>query len=390
MNDSSLIFKKNSSFSLKKPPNIQLNKGAIQIIIENKSLNNDVIVSIIKNLNYIQNKYAITSIPIRFIFYNVVLTDKLSYILLECIIESLITVFHRKVEVFFKFQKKIITEGIKYSPLMLLGNVQNKSIYEKNKEFIEKFNYEHFKKHFRRVVKYEDYQSSDKLCKIYDDVAYFQKNFNINYDCLEEISEVIVELIGNAIEHSKSDCLVDFDIATNYVSKSGESVCGINIAIVGFSNILLGDGISKKIEKLNTKESVDNRYAKVIEAKENHSKYFDGFNYDLVDFCNISAFQHRISGSEKKINSGGIGLTKLIKSIEEKSENHACYVLSGNRILLFHPSYLEYDTNGWIGFNDCNDYISTKPSNKVLEKSAFYMPGTAYNLNFVMKVNNDE
>jgi hypothetical protein len=227
------------------------------------------------------------------------------------------------------------------------------------------------------------------LCKIYDDVAYFQKSFNINYDCVEDISEVIVELIGNAIEHSKSDCLVDFDIATDYQSVSGDSVCGINIAIISFSNILLGDGIKKKMEDFNSSEATNDRYAKVKVAKDNHCEYFDD-GYDITDFYNISTFQHRISGSEKKMDSGGMGLTKLIKSIEDKATEHTCYVLSGDRIILFEPEYLEYNKDGWIGFNKNNDYFCSKPSNQVLQRSNFYMPGTAYNLNFVMRVNDDE
>lgn len=389
MNNSILIFEKNSSFNLKKHKNICIKNGVIQITIRNKDLNNQVITSIVRYINYIQNRFSGTSIPIRFILDNVVLTDKLSYILFECIIESLMTVYHRKVEVFFNLQKKIITEGISSSPLLLLGGNKNKSIIEKNKEFKEKFKFDHYKKHFRRVVRYEDYQSTDGLCKIYDEVAYFQKSFNINYDCVEDISEVIVELIGNAIEHSKSDCLIDFDIATNYRYVSGEPVCGINIAIISFSNTLLGDGISEKIKNLKSSKSINDRYAKVISANNNHYKYFDE-NYDSIDFNNISTFQHRISGSEKKMDGGGMGLTKLIKSIEDKATDHTCYVLSGDRIILFEPEYLEYDEDGWIGFNESNDYFYSKPSNQVLQRSNFYMPGTAYNLNFVMKVNNDE
>ena len=42
------------------------------------------------------------------------------------------------------------------------------------------------------------------------------------------------------------------------------------------------------------------------------------------------------------------------------------------------------------GFNQENDYISKIPSeidenNLVISESLMYMPGTAYNLNFVMK-----
>lgn len=389
MQNSFLINQMNSSSDSKKPKNMCIKNGAIEILIKNTELDNSMITTIIRYTNYINRNFKSTIIPIRFILTDVILTDKLAYVIFECVIEAMMSVFHRKIEVYFKLKKMIITEGISSSPLLLLGNRKNKKLSEKNQEFIDKFNFDYYKKHFRRVVKYPDYLRSDKLSKLYDDIAYFQKSFDINYDCLEEVSEVIVELIGNALEHSKSDCLVDFDIAPNYITRDGDSVCGINIAILSFSNILLGDSIAKKMSDFHTNKLENTRYEYVKNALDNHKSFFDD-KYDIVDFYNISTFQHRISGSKEKINNGGVGLTKLIKSIEDNATKHTCYVLSGNRIIMFKPEYLEYDKEGWIGFNKNNNYLYSQPDSSVLQRSNFFMPGTAYNLNFVMKVNKDE
>lgn len=83
-------------------------------------------------------------------------------------------------------------------------------------------------------------------------------------------------------------------------------------------------------------------------------------------------------------------MTKPIKSLEERSDTYRCYVISGNRAVNFYKEMLEYNENKWIGFNKEKDYISTIPGNnskgqEVITNSLIFMPGTAYNLNFVMR-----
>lgn len=148
-------------------------------------------------------------------------------------------------------------------------------------------------------MKYADYLKSDKLSKLYDDIAYFQKSFDINYDCLEDVSEVIVELIGNALEHSKSDCLVDFDIAPNYTTEDGDAVCGINIAILSFSNILLGDSIAKKMSDFHTNNLENTRYEYVKNAFNNH-KNFLMMNMTLLIFIIFQLSSTEYQGVKKK------------------------------------------------------------------------------------------
>lgn len=386
MENIKLLYDYNPKFNKKKHPSIFMKNGKLIVAISNEHLDFETVKTIISDINYIRFKYPSTKIPIIFSFFNIKLVDKLSFVLLECIFQLLIMEFGHKVEVYLEMKNIIITEGINSSPLLILANA-NKSLAEKNKKFLEKFNNDHFKYHFRRVLKSED-MGTDKLSKIYDEIAYFQKSFNINYDCIEEVSEVIVELIGNALEHSESDCLVDFDIATDYKNKNEESVCALNIVILNFSKILLGDKLCEKIINSNFDDESEGRYKLVEQALSTHNSFFDDV-YDKKDFFNISTFQNKISGRNKITPTGGTGLTKLIKSIEDKSEAHSCYVITGDRKIYFEPNYLEYKDD-WIGFNQENDYFNHKPFNGILKRNSFFMPGTAYNLNFIMKVNIDE
>ena len=108
------------------------------------------------------------------------------------------------------------------------------------------------------------------------------------------------------------------------------------------------------------------------------------------DFYNISAFQHKISGRKQLTSgTGGTGLTKLIKALQEISEAYRCYVISGTRALNFHHEFLEYNKDGWIGFNNDNNYFESIPQEGIATECFINMPGTAYNLNFIFKEGND-
>ena len=78
-------------------------------------------------------------------------------------------------------------------------------------------------------------------------------------------------------------------------------------------------------------------------------------------------------------------MTYFIKSLEEKSVKHRCYVISGTRCINFYEDMIEYDGGGWIGFNPENDYFNSIPGEDVVTECLIYMPGTAYNFNFIMK-----
>ena len=196
-------------------------------------------------------------------------------------------------------------------------------------------------------------------------------------------------MVGNACEHAETDCLVDLDVTSNYRKTINDDLdknfyYGINIAVVNFSDQLIGDDIKKNIlYNIENVEAFD-RYNKIKYAYDNHKKVFDD-DYTEEDFCNITSFQHKISGRKNISDTGGTGLTMLIKSLEERSDAHQCYVLSGNRSIFFLQDYLEYNNDNWIGFNEEKNYFEFKPEDDITSESCIYMPGTAYNLNFILK-----
>lgn len=206
----------------------------------------------------------------------------------------------------------------------------------------------------------------------------------------ESLAEVAVELVGNAIEHSCTDCFLDIDVTPhNYVRRNnptGPKYYGVNICVVNFSPTLLSSQIQTKLctnsEISNTKDSA--RYWRLREIYLHHRRFFrEGYGDD--EFFMLSAFQDRISGRPNEYLTGGTGLPALIKWLEAQADSDNCYVLSGRRKMKFIQSLLEYDSDHWVGMNQMHDFQHCIPDKNVFHQFPIYFPGTAYNLNFVME-----
>ncbi len=370
----------------KKNKNVKIENHIAKMVINDSYLGPDTLNKIIYGVKFIHNNYG-TRIPIQFCFNNIEIRDKLSYLIFECICNSLISDYKQKVAIKIKYVSfNIISNGFKSSALHLLVN----SGYKYNGEFVKEFNSHIFKTHYRKIIPYSE-SNNEQLNQIMSDIFAFQNNLGIDYKCVDKISEVVVELIGNSLEHTKSDCLVDIDVSPcKQKTARGENVCGINITVINYSDILLGDKVKSKIKEIEqSKNKLNERYEKLLSAFEFHKNNYT-FNYDEIDFFNIASFQHKISGRLHKYDTGGTGLTLLIKSIEEQAEEHSCYVFTGDRILYLDPKYLTYDEDEWLGFNERNDLFNQLPDKQAMERSSFFFPGTAYNLTFIMRVNSNE
>jgi len=285
--------------------------------------------------------------------------------------------YKHNVEILFSCQHTIDTEGIASSPLKLLGSNRPTRI----EDYVEKFKGEIYSNHYRKIVK-ADAAQSHELSIIMGDIDTFLKLFDVIDAYREDISEVIVELIGNAGEHAKAECLIDIDVTSEY-EKAGSDARyhGINIAVVSFSGIGFTTALRTKIEDPTVTEE---RYTKVREAYEYHRCHLSE-NYNVDDFFRVAAFQDRITSRPEKQRSGGMGLTKLICSLEKRSDFHRCYMISSSRRLWFRQEHLEYDEDGWIGFNRNNDFFGEIPEASLIENTPIHFPGTAYNLNFVVR-----
>lgn len=370
---------------------VRLNNGIVRIRIDDELFSGITLKHIAEMINAIHKQYKGIKIPIEFYFGRTAFIDKLTFIIFECMCYDLIKNYGHYIQVFMSVDTRddIHSAGILSSPLLLLNGTKK----DKVKKYTEKFEKDLYGKHFRRLIAGDNKEDTNYLGRLYEEIDSFLKPFSIEENSRDKIGNVISELVGNACEHGKSDCLIDIDVAQNYTKvvgdmTDGKSYCGINIAVVNFSEILLGDGIYNNVIK-NEERVLNDRYSDVIKAYKNHSKLFTQ-EYIVEDFCNITVFQHKISGRGEDSLTGGTGLTKLIQSLEERSDAYRCYVVSGKRAVNFYKELLEYNDDKWIGFNQENDYISKIPSeidenNLVISESLMYMPGTAYNLNFVMK-----
>lgn len=371
-----LLFQENNS---NRKSRLTIIQGMVVYRTSTTLFNYVTLRSIINFVNCIHERYGNVGIPISFELGNICFIDKLVYVLFECICDCLIKQWGHDVYVQFKNKDTIWTAGVCSSPLLLLKTGERKHLLK----YEQKFRNDIYRNHYRRIVKGDEQKDSILLSKLMSEVDIFLKTFSVKEECREEISEVIVELIGNAGEHTGTDCLIDLDISPGYRKKGDTSdYYGINLVIINFSDKLLGDGLREKI--LCNEQCLDDRHQKVKKAYDLHEKAFSK-RYTEEDFFHIASFQNRISEREKNRYTGGTGLTKLIKSLEQRSESHRCYVISGNRGLIFFKKYLEYNSDNWIGFNDEKDFLNNIPELRNVEPTQIFMPGTAYNLNFVMK-----
>lgn len=333
------------------------------------------------------------SFPIIINLGRIQFADKLTFVLLECLIEDLIKNNYR-IFLNYRYKPMIHLGGLATSPLKILsttGSVNQSILKEK---YLKKFQIGISMTHFRKIISFEKWSNDHSItCSLMQDVDSFLKTYNISKDYRKDISEVVVELAENALEHSKTDCLIDLDITDRYNKTIGNTVIdgayhGVNIVIVNFSKTLIGDNLQNKINEIDLNNPNSSRYLYVANAEKNHSALYDD-TYGKSDFYTIASFQHKISSRKGNISTGGTGLSKLLKSIEEKSDAYECYVINGNSVLWFKQEYINTEHNEWIGFNEENDFYNKKPSQNCFEKSSFYFPGTAYNLNFVLKLDNN-
>lgn len=364
---------------VKYKPRLTINKKYEYISCsENIDLNE--IRNIALFLSAIKRRHKLSLLPIDIDLGNRIFTDKLSYVLLECLCYYLLKEEKCNLNLHFTCQHTIFNEGIKTSYLKGITSTKGRA------EFVKHFEFDIYKSHYRRIIPCED-QSGIWTPRIKQDIDAFLKHFDIQEVCRDSASDVICELVDNALEHSSSDCLIDIDITNDYtkdLEPNKENLyCGLNIVIINFSNILMGNGIAKKISILETGSvEMTPRYKDVLLAKSYHENFWSN-NYTKEDFDIITSFQNKIS-SRETCSTGGTGLTQLIKALEEETDAYNCYMISGNRIINFIKQYL-HSPNGWVGFNEENEYIKAIPNTECIKKTRLFFPGTAYNLNLVLK-----
>ena len=71
--------------------------------------------------------------------------------------------------------------------------------------------------------------------------------------------------------------------------------------------------------------------------------------------------------------------------MEEQSNTHLCYMLSGNRIFFFEKEFRGYNQDKFIGFNRQQNYLTEVPEKELFMTIETFLPGVAYNLNYAIK-----
>lgn len=372
-----LIFKNNTVNNLRKYKFDQKKRAFVKKY-ENITLTSKHIFEIVIFLNNISLQYKNNNVPILIELEHVIFYDKLAYVVFECIIYYYKLILRKNIRIVFNIKHTIWTEGIRYSPLKHCDSMR---------EFDNKFKYEIYRRHYRNLIKYNVYlYEEDYLSKIVGDIFNYMINNEIPKDIADELSEVLIELIGNGLEHSKTDTLIDIDVTDSLYNKNNDekdNYYGVNVAIVTVSNILFFDLLKEKLNNCNM-VNYGKRYSEVVKAFKQHQSYFNN-NYNENDFYTIASFQDSISGNREKSNEvGGKGLTKLLKSVEDRAEDHLCYMLSGNRILFLRKEFLNSKDN-YVGFNLSGDFLNEPPNEKVFGICDANISGVLYNLSFAIK-----
>lgn len=381
MKDCKLLFEENNitDFNYKIKKNLKLRDKRLVYTMDVGGLfNGDHILEIISVVNYVK-KYYRQKIPITIYAGEFEFYDKLVYIILENIAHYLNKVDGHSFEIQFRANHNIWTEGIRYSTLVNSNVQEFKSRYF---PFIrDPYRWDVSMKHFRKVV--PEKKNDEYLSKLLQDVYVFLINNEIEEVTCEKLAEVIVELVGNAGEHGETECMLDIDITENDYGKKNEDgeFYGLNVVVLNYSTTLFFEPLK---EKLSSDCKFSQRYTQVLKAKEYHFSHFNE-NYKENDFFTVSSFQHKISGSREKDELGGTGLTSLLRSLEEDSDTHLCYMLSGRRVLFFEKEHMLYDENEYVGFNKNKNFFSEIPDKYAFKSIKTFFPGVAYNLNYAVK-----
>lgn len=358
--------------------NIKIDNNKTNIKIKDREFNMITLYKIYKKINKIIEKYINNSkLNIQIISDVIQFDTPYTYYLFEILLYRLCKTC--------KFGKiKIKNNSIK---IFRDGDLNNSFLFrirnrllERN-EFLSEYSALNISlTNYRKIVKYEK-DNKKNASKLYSDLAIFLKPYKINENFKEEFIEVLVELVSNANEHAKSDCLIELSLSEAINLENDENILIIHAFVVNFSDILLGTGMK---EKLNTISSVKDFTEDLRKAFLSHKTFFNDV-YSEEDFYNISAFQWRFSGRKDIISdNGGTGLTTLLKLLIEFSKADACLVFSGNRGIVFYSELLHENELKHVGFNYKKDYLKCPPEKSCLLENPFFINGTLYNFNFII------
>ena len=343
------------------------------ISIKTKSLSGKEIYKILETIKWANNRFPRNRFTIAIKSNRFASSDVVS--VLEIIMLFLSINYPRLWKIDFKDQR-LIKNNILYNN-SLLAKYNNELL---GASFAKDFNSKVLRlEHYRAIISLNDFLEDNKSVSAYcDDIFSYLKHTGISETLYCDLFEACSEVINNVFDHTETDCLVDIKCSTVV---TGQKYFSINI--ISLSDVFIG---TKLIELL--KNNKINEYSGaniVLKAFDFHSKYFSQ-EYDLESFGFVCSFQNRVSTRGNSTQSGGTGLTTLIKKIHGKKtqEEYYSYIISGKNMLNLKTDYLTVDSNGLIGVNDNNDFYSTIPSKEIIMKEERVFPGTIFSISLLL------
>lgn len=265
----------------------------------------------------------------------------------------------------------IISEFIKSSCHFKKAKINYINKFESEETFITSNNY-------RKLIK-NNSNKNDVLNSVASEINIFLKQKMTDYGYKEDYCESISELCANALDHTKSDCILSMISREAYKSSDNSKCHILSVVVSNISENLIFENLKKMHKSEKYSSSV------LEEAMNNHKGFFGKapLEYNEDRFYTVSIFQNGISTRENQSGSGGTGLFKTINNILGRTSNDLCYVLSGSDIL-----YLKEDkimpNDGYIGFNTEHNYINKVPDEDMFCKSGMYYNGTLIYLMLVL------
>lgn len=347
-----------------------------KIRIKDKIFSIKSIYKIVEHLKWM--KVEKKTIETKVIIDSSSIADQAILNLMETILYFVLNEWNFHINYRFSINENILGYQVFKNSILFKFNNKKISKNEYNNEYNKKIIIE--KNHFRKICENTEENRKGKFISItMDEVDTFLKFFEINNEYRNELSEVIVEIVDNALNHSKGDCILTLNVLKNPTGNYKY----VDVAVVVIDDIYIGKYIIDYIENKNKSEYSEKNKI-VIEAYNNHKKFFSD-KYNIYTFAMISAFQKYVTTRKMANNSGGTGLTTLIKALINKSTLNFCYAISGSTNLIFKKEFLNLNDKGLIGFNETNDYINSIPNSKIVNINKYDMNVNIYNLQFILK-----
>lgn len=352
-----------------------------KIRIKDKDFSIKSIYKVLEHVKWVKEKREVCKTKI--IIDSEFIVDQAIITLFEIIIFFLINEWNYNISYRFTVNKRLL--GFQVFKKSILYKYNNRQIDRTayNKDYNSKFLME--REHFRKICENNPENKKNEFLSItMDEIDLFFRTFDIDNEYRGQLTEAISEILDNSLKHSESDFIININVIKNEHQKYKY----IDVSIVSIDDVSFGTEIEKYIHNNNKSEYSENNRI-ILKALENHEKYFNP-EYNMENFCVLSAFQKSVTTRKLVKNTCGTGLTTLIKALMEGASENFCYVITGKTNMIFRKEFLNLDENGYIGFNTLNDYITNIPEKKNINVNKYDMNVNIYNLQFMFKENKNE